>query len=478
MTSTSATSSATSSLITALGAGSGIDMAKLASDLAAAQYAGRIDRLSAKSETLKAQISAASDIKSMMLSLATSLGDRVRMGDLSAQPAVDAAGVAKATLSGTGQPTGTYSLEVERLAQGQMLASGSFASRDAVVGAGTMTIRFGTVDAGTFTQDTAKAAVDIVIAPGATLAQTAQAISASGAGLTAYVSDTVDGAKLVIKGPEGAASGFVIDVAEDGANPGLSALAWQPGSGSGTLLQQGQDALVKIDGLAQQSATNVLTDAIPGVRLTLTATNIGAPTTVRFADPSTAITGAMQDLTSALNEIAAVLNEATDPQTGDLARDPGARALRQSFSALAGRVIMPGAAEGEARTLSDLGLKITRYGTVELDTQRLTDAMKRDPEGVAAMFTTGISGIYSTFDSLSRSTSAVGNPSSLGGSISRYNAQLLEVGEDQAELVEDQEATRARLAARFAVSDSRIMGFQSTLSFLENQIAAWNADKG
>ena len=201
-------------------------MAKLASDLAAAQYAGRIDRLSAKSETLKAQISAASDIKSMMLSLATSLGDRVRMGDLSAQPAVDAAGVAKATLSGTGQPTGTFSLEVERLAQGQMLASGSFASRDAVVGAGTMTIRFGTVDAGAFTEDTAKAAVDIVIAPGATLAQTAQAISASGAGLTAYVSDTVDGAKLVIKGPEGAASGFVIDVAEDGANPGLSALAW------------------------------------------------------------------------------------------------------------------------------------------------------------------------------------------------------------------------------------------------------------
>ena len=115
MTTTSATS-ATSSIITALGAGSGIDMAKLANDLAAAQYATRIDRLSAKSEKLEAQISAASEIKSMMLSLASSLGDRVRVGDLSAQPSVDSAGVASATLSGTSRPSGTFSLEVEQLA--------------------------------------------------------------------------------------------------------------------------------------------------------------------------------------------------------------------------------------------------------------------------------------------------------------------------------------------------------------------------
>lgn len=477
MTTTSATS-ATSSLISALGAGSGIDMAQLASDLAAAQYATRIDRLAAKSEALQAQISAASDLKSMMLSLATSLGERVRVGDLSTQPSLDNASVAKAVLSGTQQPKGTYSLEVEQLAQGQMLASTAFGSRSDSVGTGTITIRFGTVDGASFTDSASKAPVDIAITPGMTLAQTAQAINASGAGVTAYVSDTVDGARLVIKGPEGAESGFVLDVTEDGANPGLSVLAWQPGSAGGTLLQQGQDARVRIDGLVQTSPGNTLTDAIPGVTLTLTGANAGAPTTVRFADPSSAITEAMQDLTSALNEIAAVLNAATDPLTGDLARDSGARALRQSFSALAGKIIMPGAAEGGIRSLSDLGLKITRYGTFELDNTRLAAAMARDPEGVAALFTTGVTGVYATFDSLSRSVSAVGNPGSLAGSLSRYNAEMLELGEDQADLAEDQEATRARLAARFAVSDSRITRYQSTLSFLENQIAAWNADKG
>ncbi len=477
MTSTSATS-ATSSIITALGAGSGIDMAKLATDLAAAQYATRIDRLAAKSEKLEAQISAASEIKSMMLSLASSLGDRVRVGDLSAQPSVDSAGVASATLSGTSRPSGTFSLEVEQLARGQMLASGSFASRDAASGAGTITVRFGTVAAGSFAEDPAKASVDIVIAPGATLAETAQAITASGAGLTAYVSDTVDGARLVIKGPDGAASGFVLDVAEDTAEPGLSALAWQPGSATGTLLQDAQDARLKIDGLTQTSPSNTLTDAIPGVVLKLSGTNAGTPTTVRFADPSAAITGAMQDLTAALNEIAGVLNIATNPLGGDLARDSGARALRQSFSSLAGRIVMPGAAQGEARTLSDLGLKITRYGTFELDPERLAETLKRDPDGVAAMFTNGVTGVYATFDSLSRSVGSVGRPGSLASSLSNYTKELSQLGEDQAALAEDQEETRARLAARFAVSDSRIMGYQSTLSFLENQIAAWNADKG
>lgn len=476
MTTTSATS-ATSSIITALGAGSGIDMAKLASDLAAAQYATRIDRLAAKSEKLEAQISAASEIKSMMLSLASSLGDRVRVGDLSAQPSVDSAGVASATLSGTSRPSGTFSLEVEQLARGQMLASGSFASRDAAAGAGTITVRFGTVTAGSFAEDASRASVDIAIPAGATLADAAKAITASGAGLTAYVSDTVDGARLVIKGADGAASGFVLDVAEDAAEPGLSALAWQPGSGTGTLLQEAQDAKVKIDGLAQTSPSNTLSDAIPGVVLKLSGTNAGSPTMVRFADPGPAITGAMQDLTAVLNEIAGVLNEATNPLGGDLARDSGARALRQAFSSLAGRIVMPGAAQGDARTLSDLGLKITRYGTFELDTDRLAATLERDPDGVAAMFTTGATGVYATIDSLSRSTGSVGRPGSLGASLSRYNAELAKLGDDQAELTADQEETRARLAARFAVSDSRIMGYQSTLSFLESQIAAWNADK-
>ena len=75
------TTSATSSIIATLGAGSGIDFAAMATNLAQAQFAARTDRLTNQAETLERQISAASALKSSTLQLAASVGDRVRGGD-------------------------------------------------------------------------------------------------------------------------------------------------------------------------------------------------------------------------------------------------------------------------------------------------------------------------------------------------------------------------------------------------------------
>ena len=467
--------SATQGIISALGAGSGINMAALATDLAAAQYAGRIDRMSVRSEQLEARISAASDLKGMLLGLSTSLGERIRVGDLSPQPRVANGAVAGASLSGSRQPGGTYSLEVSQLASSQTLASNAYTAASDPVGAGTMTLRFGTVSGGAFTEDTATAAVDITIASGATLADVAAAINASGAGVSAYVANTVDGAQLAIKGEDGANSGFVIDVAEDAGEPGLANLAWTPGSANGSLLTTAGDAAFAIDGLLMTSSGNSVVDAIPGVTLELLATNIGAPTNVTFDDPTQAISGAMRDLTGALNEIASVLREATDPKTGELSRDNGARGLRNSFARLSGTLIMPGASEDAPRTLADLGLSTQRDGSFQLDTERLAATLARDPQGAADMFTTGLFGVYATIDGIQRSASTPGNPGSLSGSITRYTNELNEISEDQADLAVKQEETRARLAARFAVSENRIGASQATLSFLQNQIAVWNA---
>ncbi len=473
---TSATTSATSSLISALGAGSGIDMAAMASNLAAAQFAARTDRLAAKSELLEKQISSASNLKSMIFSLATSLGDRVRMGDLSPQPQIANSAVAQASLSGTSQPKGSFTLEVTARAAAQTLASTGFASGTSLVGSGTLTLRFGAISGATFTEDTGHAAVDIEIAAGATLTDVASAINGKNAGVTAYVANTVDGAKLVLKGAEGANNGFVLEATESPTDPGLAALAWNAASPAvpQRLLSSAADAAFKVDGLAMTASSNNVTDAIPGVTLKLTGTNVGAPTTITFSNPAAAITSAMQDLTSALNEMASAVREATDAKTGDLARDSGARALQRSLSGLAGRILMPSAAEGMPSTLADLGLSTQRDGTYLLDGARLSATLAKNPEAAAAMFTNGINGVYAAIDSIARSTASIGDPGSLAGSITRYTTQKLKVGEDQADLAEQQEKVRARLAARFAVSDSQINTMQSTLSFIKNQIAAWN----
>ncbi len=477
METTSATSTATQSLVTALGGGSGIDMAALASNIAVAQFAARSDRLTARVETLDAQISSASTLKSMLLSLASSLGERVRIGDLSPQPQLSNAAVAKASLSGTAQARGSYTLEVSALAAAQTLASPAYAAVTSPAGAGTLTLRFGTIAGAGFTEDVAHAPVAITIASGATLADVAGAINASGAGVSAYVANTIDGAKLVLKGASGAASGFVLEASEAVGEAGLANLAWSPAAPVGRLLSTAADAQFSIDGLAMTSPSNSLSDPVPGVKLVLGATNVGAPAQLTFSDPAAAITTAMQDLTAALNEVAGELAKAADPKTGELARDSGTMALKRTLSSLAGRIIMPGATAGAPSTLVDLGLTTQRDGTFTLDARRLTATLKTDPAGAAAMFTNGLFGVYATIDSISRAMSAPGDPGTLAGSITRYTAQRTRASADQTKLAEQQEALRARLVQRFAVSDSRIGASKSTLSLLQNQIDAWNAQR-
>lgn len=477
-TTTSTTStSATQSLVTALGAGSGIDMAALASNLAAAQFASKIDQLSTKSETLTAQISSASNIKSMLLNFSTSLGDAVRTGGLSPQPQIANAAVASGTLSGTRTPTGSFSLEVNTLAKGQTLASAPYTAGTDQVGAGTLTLRFGTVAGGTFSADTAHAQVDITVPAGATLNDVATAINAKKSGVTAYVAQTSTGAQLVFKGADGAANGFQIETTEDAASPGLSKLAWTPAttptSTSAKLVASAGDASFLVDGIARTSKSNTVSEAIPGVTLKLTGANAGTPTTVTFTDTSAALSSTMADLTGALNEIAGALNAATDPTSGDLRSDSGARALKKALSELSGSTVMPNAT-GVAKTLGDLGLKLERGGTFTLDTDRLKSTMAKDPEGVTAMFTTGLFGVFATVDKLNRATSSAIDPGSLGGSISRFTKQLAKVKEDQSGIAAKQETLRANLTARYAASDTRITASKSTLSFIQNQIEAWN----
>ncbi len=466
-----------SSIVAALGGGSGIDMTALASSLADAQFAGRIGRIEDQTETLETRISLAGTLRSRILQLASALGERVRVGDLAPTPQI-----ANAAVAGVSRPLGSnvastsYSLEVTALAGRQIVASPPLTNATTPSGAGTLTLRLGTIDAGVFTAGAADPTV-LTIPAGATLGTVAAAINGSGTGITAYVATGTDGARLVVKGGEGAASAFVIEASEDPLEPGLSALGWTPASPPAQLLSSAIDARFMLDGLERVAASNVIADAAPGLSLSLTATNIGAPTTIRFSDPGAAIGSAMQDLTSALNEIASELGQAIDPRSGPLARDPGAQALRRQLSQLASAEILPNAPDGAPRSLAELGLATNRDGTFRYDPALLQRQLTEAPEGVAAFFTPGLRGVFATIDRIARNASLVGDPGSLGGSVARYTALQSKLADDRLKLDGQLENIRAQFIKRFAASDVRVGASRSTLSFLQNQIAAWNAPR-
>lgn len=475
-------SSTTSSIISTLGGGSGVDMVKLANDLAEARFLPQVGQLESRSELLEAKISAASTLKNQLSQLASALGDRIRNGDLAPTANVANSAVASASVLTGSSAKGSYSLEVSQLASSQTLASKSYGAATDLVGEGQLTIRFGSFSGTSFAEDAASTAATIDVTATDTLADVAAKIRTSGSGLSAYVANTSTGAKLVVKGETGEEKAFVIEASGASASGGTPAagnvdyLAWTAASDAGERTASAANAVFEFDGVEMTSASNKVTQLPGGLVLSLTGTNAGAPTTISFAEKSSEITAMMGDFVAAMNDIAGALAELAAPEGGDLGNDPGARALKRALANLSTQVIMPNAADGEPSTLADLGLARTRDGTFRLDSQRLQDTLSNDLPAASAMFTTGLFGVFATIDKMARDMGSSTNPGTLGGSITRYTGQLERVDERLAKIAEQQEDMRERMVKQFAAVDRQVAASQSTLSFLKNQIAVWNGD--
>jgi flagellar hook-associated protein 2 len=475
------TTTSGSSIISALGAGSGVDFIKLASDISAASFAAQRNSLTARQTALEAQISAAGQLRGAITGLASALGDRIRSGDLAPKPELANPAVAKVTVPAGLSPRGNFALEVTQLAQGQTLVGRPYANRDALVGEGTLTLRFGAVSGASFIPDAARGATDIAVTATDTLATLATKINqASGGAVQAYVADGASGARLVLKGREGAANGFVLEAAGAGgaAAPGdLSYVGWQPAT-PGQLQTTARDAVFRLDTVERTSPTNRVTGLPGGFILNLTATNSGAPTNLSFASNTDAISSVMTDFVAALNDIVSQLADVAAPIGGALGNDPGTRELRRDLAGLASRIVMPAAADGEPRTLADLGLALNRDGSFRLDSARLTRSLETSPDAVAAMFTTGVSGVFATMDRFARETSFISDPGSLGGSLKRFETQQAASDERLAKIAEQQDNLRERLTREFTASERRVAASQSTLSFLRQQVDIWsNSDR-
>jgi flagellar hook-associated protein 2 len=465
-----------SSIISALGAGGGINFTALANDLSAASFAGQRQAMTDRNAALDARISAAGRLRGMVTALATSVGNRVRSGDLAPRAMLGNPALANVVFTPGATPRGSYTLEVSQLAAGQRLVMPPLGNPGDPVGEGSLTIRFGTITGSAFTEGADRPALMINVATGDTLeAVAARITNASGGAVTAQVLAGTDGAQLVLTGREGAANAFVMEVA--GSGP-LTSLGWNPAAASAVQMPvSARDALFSLNHVAMRSASNTITGLPEGLGLQLTAANPGQPTTLTFTTDGSAITRLMEDLVAALNDVVGEANSLGNPTGGELGNDPGLRQLRNVLGRLSGEEVMPGAQPGEPKTLADLGLVLGRDGTFRLDAARLGRAQADAPRAVAAMFTTGAFGVFGTFDRLARSATQIGDPGTLGGSITRFQRQLQSNSARLEKIAEQQESLRQRLSRSFAASERRVGASQSTLTFLRQQVDMWNAQR-
>lgn len=445
-----------SSIANSLGAGSGIDVSQLVSDLAAASREPKIARLDKRQSTVKAQISALGQARSDLENFTDSLASVIASGSLRTQPQLSSDMLISATLtSGSLSDTVSVELDVLQLARAQTLTSNPISSATGAIGQGTLTLTVGGQD-------------HIIVIDEAhdSLTGLATAINNAASGVSAQVRVENGSYQLVLKGKMGAANSFSL--------AGLADFEYPAASGGLTQAQAAQDAVLKIDGVPYQRPSNILTDVLPGLTFTLKKAAPGEITSLRASRPTDMIRTTVMDFVSAFNDLRKNLAKARSSTSSRAVFELERKLSRLLAQPLTSTIQGP-------RSLADLGVATLRDGSVTVDAKRLTTALKDFPEAVEALFVpvrddthNSISdpGIGGAMEELrSDVLMSDGGLDALKGRLQK-EVDAINVLKSRTEAREA--AYQERLARNFSSMESRVTALRATQSYLTQQIAQWN----
>lgn len=385
--------------ISTSGLGSGIDIRSLVDQLVAAEKAPTENRLNRQQQSVQSQLSAYGSLKSALSSFqdqVKALQDGSSFGGMKANVSnEDALGVSVSAAA----RSGSYQVEVDALAQSQSLASAAF-EKDAVVGGGELTFRFGAVTTDAerqitgFDENPARAAKTVSIAPGSSVAQIRDAINEADIGVQASIINDGVGDRLVFSSKDsGAANGFTIEAEGDA---GLAQLAFHEGNSAAELTRAGQDARLNINGLSITRSDNTISDAIEGVTFSLKEVS-SSGTRIDINRDKAAATEKIKSFVGAYNKLQQQMTDLTryDAENQRASALTGNAMMRTLSSNLRNLLTHPvGVLQGGGVTaLADLGIISKADGTLEIDAGKLDKAVDQHFDEIGALFNTmGLTG--------------------------------------------------------------------------------------
>ena len=477
--------------LSSAGIGSGLDVETIVSKLVALEKQP-LNKLQTVASSIQSKISIYSQVKSLMSTLSDVASKLSQNSSWSAMVATSSnVGAVQVSVSGAASAT-SFSVGVAQLARAQSVASAALGATNAPVGGGSLSIQLGTWSGtGTaspqFAEGTA-GAVSVQIDAADTLAVVASKINDAKAGVTATVLRDANGERLLLRSDStGEASGFRVQVAEDGASPGLSRLSFDPQLSAGlgmasTTPQYGQNAKASINGIAVESATNTFTDTIPG--LTFTASQVTtAPVDVSVSADTAAMKKGVQDFVTAYNALNDLLSASTKydeatKKAGALQGDSTTVGLQNALRSMMGATA---AGAGAFQRLADIGIDMKRGGKLEVSESKL-DAALKNPQALKAMFATnagagadsnGLAVKVKSFASQMLSFEGLleNKASALGASVKRNTSDQERVN-DRAAVVEK------RLRAQYTALDAKMGSLTALNSYIAQQVTQWNKTSG
>lgn len=378
---------ATTNLVSALGAGSGIDIKALAENLVEAERAPRKQRIDDKITQTEAKISGYSAVKFALSELKSAFEKLNDASDFASLKVSNTQPAAFGATASTSAAAGSFSLQVTQVARPQRTASDVFAARDTSLNGGSafdLRLQIGTG---------AEQRINVTTA---TPAGMVSAINGAKLGVTAQLLNTGSGFAVVVTGEDGAAKSFTLSASQTGTQTAVADVNF------GTPpVQTAQDAQFTLNGLPMSRATNSITDAIDGVTLELYTATTGAARldfnrdTSGIKDQVRALVTAYKDFDETLKILG---NRDSDVETfgGALAGDSLLQNVRnQVRNLLTSTSDTPGSTVVAAR---NVGLSFDRNGMLQLDETRLEAALQNNFDEVVQMFSAGTNNqsVYST----------------------------------------------------------------------------------
>jgi flagellar hook-associated protein 2 len=371
-----------------LGIGSGLDTDGIVTALVNVEKQGE-NALQSKVTATNASISNLSSVSSLLAKLKAASDALDTSSEVGSYKASSSNAAIVASASGNATP-GKYSIKVNQLAQEQRNYSNTISSSTAAMGqSGTLRLSVGT---GT--------ATDISISATDTIDDVMGKINS--AGLRVSASSFYDGKdyRIQLRGLDTGAANNV-NITELGTAFGFN--------DTGNAAQQAQDAEIEIDKFKVKSATNLVTGAVRGVTLALTATTTDA-VTVGVDNDTDGMKTKLQALVDAYNAVSTKIKglsgtvgaAATDP---NLAGDFTLRSIGTRLNA----ALHTQVGTGTYNTLASIGLSMDKTGKLALDSDKLNKAIAADSSSVTKLLAGTDGGalgvmdkVYSTVDLYTR----------------------------------------------------------------------------
>ncbi|GGA59480.1 flagellar hook-associated protein 2 [Edaphobacter acidisoli] len=304
--------------------------------------------------SLQAQDTVLSTLGSDLSSLTTSLQSLTDFSGVMSQMQGSSSNnnVLELTSASSSAIAGSHTIVVNSLAQTSSEYSDAIANASDTL-SGSLTINGNTITVGSSSN---------------TLSTLASAINQASIGVTANVITDASGSRLSLVSTSSGAAGQISLSSSLTDSTTSSAVNFYTG-------QAGQDASLSVDGVAVTSASNTVTNAIPGVTVQLLSASASSPVQVEITNDDSAVTTAMQSFVTAYNAVVTTINgQEKNDSSGNaepLFGSPTLATLQNQLTS----ALLGGAASGSISSINQLGVEFNQDGTLTLNTDTLNSVL-------------------------------------------------------------------------------------------------------